>query len=159
VRRPSVHVLTVIAAATVGLLLVFASVSAAAPRPIGPPTTSWSVSRIVQGAGAEGLGHNTTRGRDFSQRFDLGHQGFGFPRPHHSENADPQVEWDSVGRNVLARAPSLDLFHPLGSPNGSVSHLKAVQVFEKDARSPSLVITLDQVLLEMVDANGPLTAS
>jgi uncharacterized delta-60 repeat protein len=158
VRGSRVRVLIVVTLAAVGvLLLMFASSAAALPRPIGPPTTSWSVSKILHGAGEEVLGHDTTRAANFRKRFDIGRQGFVLPKPQLSENANPEVEWDPAHRDVFAQAPSVDLLRPLGSPNGSVAHLKAVQVFEKDARSPSLRITLDQLLLEMVDADGPLS--
>ena len=79
-------------AAFAALLLCAASPAAAAPRAVGPPTTSWSVSKIVQGAGEQVLGHDTTRTRTFFERFDLGRQGFVFPAPNISENADPQVQ-------------------------------------------------------------------
>jgi uncharacterized delta-60 repeat protein len=137
--------------------LAFAAPAAAAPRKVGPPKTSWSVSKIVQGAGKQVLGHNTTRARRFFKRFDLGHQGFAFDSPHFSENARPEVSWDRDGQAVLAQAPSLDRINPQGSPKGSVAHLNMLQAFEKDAGSASLRITLRQVLLELVDAQGPLS--
>jgi hypothetical protein len=58
--------------ASLGALVAFASPAAAAPRPVGPPTTSWSVSKITQGGGSESLGHDTTRARSVRKQFDLG---------------------------------------------------------------------------------------
>jgi uncharacterized delta-60 repeat protein len=158
VRRGRAGVLTVVTLAVIGvLLLMFASAAVAVTRPIGPRTTSWSVSRILQGTGQDVLGHDTTRATDFLKRFDIGRQGFVLGAPNLSENADPQVRSGPSQWEVLARAPSLDRIHPLASPKGSVAHLRTLRVFEKDGRDAFLHVTLGEVLLETVDANGPLS--
>ena len=141
--------------ASLGALVAFASPAAAAPRPVGPPTTSWSVSKITQGGGGESLGHDTTRARSVRKQFDLGQQGFTFDNPVFSDNAKAFVDGRPGERDVLAQAPSLDPIHPLGSGKGSVAHLEVSQAYEKDAGSASLRISLDEVLLEVEDANGP----
>jgi hypothetical protein len=79
VRRSRALVGIVVALAAIGvLLLMFASSAVARTQPIGPPTTSWSVSKILQGAGEEVLGRDTTRVPNFRKRLDIGHQGSSF---------------------------------------------------------------------------------
>jgi uncharacterized delta-60 repeat protein len=145
--------------AALAAILLCAVTATAAPRKIGPPTTSWSVSRILQGSGQQVVGRATTRARTFFKFFDLGRQGFIFPRPTLSENAHPSVSWSPDQRAVLAQAPSLDRFRPKGSPKGSLSHLTMLQTFAKDAGSASLRIRLRELLLEVVDAQGRLTSA
>jgi hypothetical protein len=128
VRRSSVRVLTVIAVAAVGALLVLASAAVAAPRPIGPPETSWSVSKVIQGAGNKVLGRNRVRLREFFTSFDLGRAGFTFRAPlGNNDHASPFVNWDFVQRSMLAQAPSGDPFDPR-STKGSAVHLDQKQI-------------------------------
>ena len=72
VRRGRARAVAVVTLAAIGVLLALASAAVAAPRPIGPPQPSWSLTAVTQGAGNEVLDHNTVRLRNFLTGFDLG---------------------------------------------------------------------------------------
>ncbi len=150
------------AALAIGAVLVFVSPAAAAPRPIGPPQKSWSVSKIERGLGKVPIGHPTQSTGRVDKLFDLGPDAFDFKlSPLDGRAAGklfaPADHRHGVASNVLAQAPSLDPFDPR-SVEGSATHLDESQVYENGSRDTSLRLTSD-VSLEMVDENGPLTSS
>ena len=149
-------------AVTLGVLLaITSSATAAEPGQVGFPLRKWSVSKIVEGAGKVTLGHSTVRSDDLDKSFNLGPAAFDLgPLPPFPTRAGAWVFSRNDGRApwVMAQAPVLNRFEPR-SPKGGTAHLDQYQVYEKPRRhaSSSLEVTINDLLLEMVDNTGPLT--
>ena len=149
-RRRAVSVLTVIAVAAVGALLVFASSAPAALRRIGLER-HWSVSKIEQGVGKKLLGHDPPAGGGV---LDIGPMAFDFGLEYAPGRATGVAVPDPDSPHLTAQAPVLDPFTPR-SAKGGAAHLDVRQTYEKDLRTgASLRITIRDIKLETADANG-----
>ena len=154
-----------LALATVGLLLALACPAAIAPpaqagpaaatKPSGDPVRFWSVSKIEQAVGNVLVTRGAQAGGVLDKTVDLGPTSL-HPRGL-SDRAVQEVNSSADGATyfVTATAPSLDSSNPR-SPKGAVTHLDEYQAYEKRSGDASLRITISNVFLDAIDANGDL---
>ena len=149
-------------AATLGVMLAFAS-SVAAATPSGGPVRFWSVNNVRQGAGEAKLASGAQGAGALHKLFDLGLSAFNFekvgpnPDPYQSPvdgRASGEVfsSADGARYSVAAQAPVLDP-HRANSPKGGVTHLDEYQAYEKRSGDASLRITITDAVIEAIDSS------
>jgi uncharacterized delta-60 repeat protein len=157
VRRWSVRVLAVTAAAATGvLLLAFASPALAGQ--VGIVHGSWSLNAIKQGVGEVPIVHGRVRRPPFTRTIDLGPTPFNFTEDPVPGRAVDWFDETSDSYFLQADAPSIASDRPLVIKGGH-THVEYYAAFEKGARDGLLEFQLNNVILNMTDANGPLSPS
>ena len=129
---------------------------------VGKTLNVWGVGAIKQGVGQVDLGGDLAPGVTHPVRgsLDLGPAAFNLPAAQRPGRATDTVLGADQASLVQAEAPTLDPHQP-DSVKGGFAFLDQYREYRKDfsPRKQSVQVRLDQLLLEMVDANGPLTAA
>ncbi len=156
------------AALAVGVLLLFASSSAASPlaangvHQLGTTAKLWEVGVIRQGVGGVPVDGEFLTDHQVDNLVDLGPAAFRLPTSQRAGRATGVVrtEGDSGQSTVQVEAPTLDPRQP-DAVKGSYALLDEYRDYRKGVspQKQSVQIKFHQLLLDMIDANGALTPS
>ncbi|HUO74585.1 MAG TPA: Calx-beta domain-containing protein [Solirubrobacteraceae bacterium] len=167
------HHVVAIAAALAALIVIAAPAAASPPsaspsaatgvHQVGKTLNVWGVGVITQGLGAVGLKGPLFVNQPLDEHIDLGPAAFKSPASQRLGRATGTVLTENgFGQSLIeTEAPTLDPHQP-GAVKGSYTFLDQYRDYRKDVspQKQSVQIKLDQVLLDMIDANGQhLTAA
>ncbi|HET7047070.1 MAG TPA: hypothetical protein VFI54_02280 [Solirubrobacteraceae bacterium] len=154
-------------ALAVGVLLALAGPAAARPAQAHAspaavdtrPVRSWSVLQI-RGDTDVKIAGGRQRGGLLKKTIDVGPSAFLLQPGLGPDRAIASVRSTADGSDyhVLAQSPVKQPFDP-HSPLGSVTHLDESQTYRKRSGDASLTVTISRILLDLIDQNGPLTAT
>ena len=156
-------------ALALGVLLVFAGSAAASPalaspaaakglHQVGPTLQVWELGVIKQGVGKVPLDGEFAVTHGVDKSVDLGPMAFTLPTSAVSGRATGVVR--NVQSLLQVEAPTVDPHQP-DAVKGSYGFLDQYREYRKDVsrHQQSLQIRLNQLLIDMIDANGALTAA